>query len=105
MFELENKIVALIKENVDEQKAAREVDELLKNGANVHFTIYQNGKSFLHLCVEQNKTKIANVLIAHKINLEHREISGKTALYLAAEQLNPLMTKILIDAGATVDIL
>ena len=53
---------------------------LLKSGANINQSVDNQTNSLLHCAVEHNDSKIASFLLHHGINIDHRNLDGKTAL-------------------------
>jgi ankyrin repeat protein len=77
---------------------------LINKGANPN--IYdKRGQSPLHLAVEENGNEIIDLLLAHdKVNVDHADEDGETALHFAASESNVNAVQKLIEKGANPNI-
>ncbi|XP_032087797.1 nuclear factor NF-kappa-B p100 subunit isoform X1 [Thamnophis elegans] len=78
--------------------------ELLVNkGANVNATEWQSGRTPLHLAVEMDNLNMAACLIKKLgADVNAQTSAGNTPLHLAAGLGSPILTKMLISAGADI---
>uniref|UniRef100_A0A8C5R8E9 Nuclear factor kappa B subunit 2 n=1 Tax=Leptobrachium leishanense TaxID=445787 RepID=A0A8C5R8E9_9ANUR len=76
---------------------------LVKHGANVNVMERKSGRSPLHVAVEMDNLNMATFLVK-KLNADvnARTYGGNTPLHLAASLGSPVLTKMLISAGANV---
>lgn len=79
------------------------VSMLMKHGANVNVSAFLFHVSPLHTSVSMNHNDVVKLLLQHpqtKDILNKRTLGGATALYMAIEEENLLVTKMLLDSGA-----
>ncbi|KAM4702597.1 nuclear factor NF-kappa-B p100 subunit [Rhinophrynus dorsalis] len=76
---------------------------LVKSGANVNAAERKSGRSPLHIAVEMDNLNMATFLVKKlKANVNSRTFGGNTPLHLAASLGSPVLTRMLISAGADV---
>jgi uncharacterized protein len=63
-----------------------------------------SGQTLLHLATFLGFTKVVDFLVTHEIDLDARDKNGFTALHFAALGKSVSCAKVLIEAGASVDI-
>ncbi|XP_053306905.1 nuclear factor NF-kappa-B p100 subunit isoform X2 [Spea bombifrons] len=76
---------------------------LVANGANVNAAERKSGRSPLHIAVEMDNLNIATLLVKKlKADVNFKTFAGNTPLHLAASLGSPVLTRMLINAGANV---
>ncbi|XP_018410069.1 PREDICTED: nuclear factor NF-kappa-B p100 subunit [Nanorana parkeri] len=79
------------------------LEQLVKSGADVNAAERKSGRSPLHIAVEMNKLNMAVTLIKKLgADVNAQTFGGNTPLHLAASMGSPVLTKMLINAGANV---
>nr|XP_014340475.1 PREDICTED: nuclear factor NF-kappa-B p100 subunit [Latimeria chalumnae] len=84
-------------------KSEKCLELLVKNGADVNVVERKSGRSLLHLAVEMDNLSLATYLVKKlhaQVNV--RTFSGNTPLHHAASMGSPILTKMLVSAGADV---
>ncbi|XP_044276115.1 nuclear factor NF-kappa-B p100 subunit isoform X1 [Varanus komodoensis] len=77
------------------------LERLVEKGANVNAAEWQSGRTPLHLAVEMGDLNLAtNLLWKLGADANAQTSSGNTPLHLAAGLGSPILTKLLIKAGA-----
>lgn len=92
-----NKLYLAVKSNNHE-----DAEIALKDGAFINFS--NRGKTLLFDLVENSKIDCFEVFLRYKVDLDARDIDGRTAIFYAVKNHNLDMVIKLIDAGAMVDI-
>jgi len=77
---------------------------LLDKGATIDLKSLDTGGTPLHTAAGANQTGVAECLIQHKAKLEILDKSGATPLILAVYQSHKDMVKVLVGAGAAINI-
>ncbi|XP_068114021.1 nuclear factor NF-kappa-B p100 subunit isoform X2 [Hyperolius riggenbachi] len=79
------------------------LEHLVKSGADVNAAERKSGRSPLHLAVEMDNLNMAIALIKKLgADVNAQTFGGNTPLHLAASMGSPVLTKMLISAGADV---
>ena len=79
------------------------VKDLINRGADVN-TKDKNGKTILHIAIENNYEDIVKFLIQNKADVNIKDNDGNTPLHLAVKNGNDFIVKLLLKAGAKKDI-
>jgi|GEM_PF-6138417 ankyrin repeat protein len=91
--------IAVMQENIGAIKA------LLAKGANVNSLDSRHGSSPLIYSVIHNKVRSLNYLILRGADLDIASLDGKTALHNAALKKDPTLINILLESGASTEII
>ncbi|XP_066475079.1 nuclear factor NF-kappa-B p100 subunit [Tiliqua scincoides] len=76
---------------------------LVEKGANVNAAERQSGRTPLHLAVEMDNLNLATCLLMKlRADVNAQTSAGNTPLHLAAGMGSPILTKLLIKAGADI---
>ncbi|XP_072279986.1 nuclear factor NF-kappa-B p100 subunit isoform X2 [Pyxicephalus adspersus] len=79
------------------------LERLVKSGADVNAAERKSGRSPLHIAVEMNNLNMAVTLTKKlRADVNSQTFGGNTPLHLAACMGSPVLTKMLINAGANV---
>lgn len=97
-------------ENIFETFNVEKIEDLLKNGADVNELEKEYDMNFLQKCILEDFSlhnaegeifkAIIQTLISAKIDLNHQDVDGCTALHLAVEKHQFDLATLLIDKGA-----
>ena len=83
----------------------KKVGNLLSAGVDVNESFWNNGNTPLHIAAKDDDTNLLVLLLKYNPKLDSKNDNGFTPLFLAAAiSGNADTCKILIDAGATVNI-
>ncbi|XP_075466819.1 nuclear factor NF-kappa-B p100 subunit isoform X2 [Ascaphus truei] len=84
-------------------KSDKCLELLVKSGADVDVAERKSGRSPLHLAVEMDNLNLATFLVKRlDADVNARTFGGNTPLHLAASLGSPILTRMLINAGANV---
>lgn len=86
--------------NAAESNGTEMINFLLAKGASPEF-VNSGGRTALHYAAHFNNADTTAVLLDHNVPVDIRDSSGNTALDIAAANRYPVVTQLLIDAGAT----
>jgi ankyrin repeat protein len=78
--------------------------DILKTYQNIIHDVDANGNNALHIACTAHATEFVSFLIAHQIDVNAKNLSGKTALIIAIEQKNLNLVRKLCEAGADINI-
>ncbi|KAG9485165.1 hypothetical protein GDO78_008327 [Eleutherodactylus coqui] len=77
------------------------LEHLVRNGANVNVAERKSGRSPLHMAVEMDNFNMAFALITKlDADVNAQTFGGNTPLHLAASLGSPVLTRMLVNAGA-----
>eukprot|EP01028_Stygiella_incarcerata_P007620 TRINITY_DN3167_c0_g1_i1.p1 TRINITY_DN3167_c0_g1~~TRINITY_DN3167_c0_g1_i1.p1 ORF type:complete len:744 (+),score=167.24 TRINITY_DN3167_c0_g1_i1:256-2487(+) len=80
------------------------IRRLVSKGVDVSLVDHQKGWSALHVCACYDRIDAATSLIELGIDIELRDISSRTALFVACMEQNVRMIDLLADHGANVNV-